>query len=205
MGKNVFGGSKHKGMARKTFGVRGGAKMRKIQEEGEIYAVVVKIQGGSRCLVLCMDDQERDCVIRGKFRGGKKRDNVINAGTLVLVGAREWSSASGEKRPICDLLEVYSDGDKERLKTDETGIDWRFTTSYDGYRAYDPAIFKEYKDKGDKGDNKTQVKQEDDIVFVKNDTNEEYERQIKEELAESNGKVVRIMLEDMEEVDVDDI
>ena len=38
MGKNVFGGSKHKGMARKTFGVRGGAKMRKIQEEGEIYA-----------------------------------------------------------------------------------------------------------------------------------------------------------------------
>ena len=204
MGKYVFGGNKHKGMARKSFGVRGGNKMRTIEEEGEIYAVVVKIQGGSRCLVLCMDDQERDCVIRGKFRGGKKRDNVINAGTLVLVGAREWSSASGEKRPICDLLEVYSDGDKERLKKEEVDIDWGFTTSYDGYRAYDPAIFKEYKDKGDKGDNKTQVKQEDDIVFAKDDTNEEYERQIKEDLAKSNTSR-RIELDDMEEVDVDDI
>lgn len=203
MGKNVFGGSKHKGMARKTFGVRGGAKMRKIQEEGEIYAVVVKIQGGSRCLVLCMDDQERDCVIRGKFRGGKKRDNVINAGTLVLVGAREWSSdTSGEKRQICDLLEVYSDGDKERLKSDETDIDWRFTTSYDGYRAYDPAQFKGFKEKDD---NKILAKQEDGIVFATDDINEEYERQIKEELAESNGKVGGIMLGDMEEVDVDDI
>ena len=200
MGKNVFGGSKHKGMARKSFGVRGGNKMRTIEEEGEIYAVVVKIQGGSRCLVLCMDDQERDCVIRGKFRGGKKRDNVINAGTLVLVGAREWSSASGEKRPICDLLEVYSDGDKERLKKEEVDIDWRFTTSYDGYRAYDPAQFKGMKEKDD---NKTQDKPEDGIDFVDDKTNEEYERQIKEDLAKSN--TARIELDDMEELDVDDI
>ena len=117
-----------------------------------------------------------------------------------MVGAREWSSASGEKRPICDLLEVYSDGDKERLKSDETDIDWRFTTSYDGYRAYDPSQLKDYKEKGD---NKIQVKQEDGIDFATDDINEEYERQIKEELAESNGKVGGIMLGDMEEVDVD--
>lgn len=186
MVKNVTGGSKHKSMARKGVSARGGSKLRKITEEGEIYAVVVKLLGGARCLVMGMDNQERDCVIRGKFRGSKKRDNTLRGGVLVLVGDREWSTvATSVKKPVCDLLEVYSDIDRERLKTSETSIDWKFITNLDNSGA-------------------AGVIETEDITFCDDNINEEYQRQIEDEL-NSAGDMVTMDFEDDTKVDIEDI
>jgi translation initiation factor IF-1 len=136
MVKNKTGGSGHKGLARKSVNAsKYGYKLRMALEEGEMYAVVIKVLGGSICSVLGSDNVTRSCVIRGKFRGGKKRDNRVSAGTLVLVGDREWASTSSKKDPVCDLLEVYSDIDKEKLKRSELNINWSFTQLNESYEA----------------------------------------------------------------------
>ena len=63
---------------------------------------------------MCIDGLVRLCVIRGKFSGKGKRENRINRGSWVLVGLRDWEISSKDK-PKCDLLEVYNDGDKEKI------------------------------------------------------------------------------------------
>ncbi len=183
MVKNTTGGSKHKGMARKAVNAsKQRSRLRKIEEEGEAYAVVIKLMGGARCSVLGMDNVERDCIIRGKFRGKGKRDNTIRAGVMVLVGDRDWSTTSEDKRPVCDLLEVYSDIDKERLKKDETSIDWKFVLGV-GEVVRAPEIT-------------------EDVEFGDNIVDEEYHRQI---AAETGKGSVSIAFGYEEEVDIDDI
>ena len=128
MVKNATGGSKHKGLARKNIvASRGGdRKLRTVQEEGECYANVEKLSGGANCIVNCMDGKQRICHIRGKFRGRGKRDNTITSGTWVMVGIRDYESKDKKdgKLETCDLLEVYQDGDKERLMTTVKSLDW---------------------------------------------------------------------------------
>ena len=100
---------------KKSTGIKMQRGLRFALEEGEIYAAVTKIFGGSQCEVVCADGVKRRCIIRAKFRGRQKRDNRIEVGTWVLVGLREWGSLSAEKQ-VCDLLTVYSTSDKESLK-----------------------------------------------------------------------------------------
>lgn len=119
MVKNVKGGSGHKSQARKfaSTGVsKQTSKLRIVEEDGEIYAQVIKVFGNGMCDVLCIDEKTRLCIIRGKFRGRGKRDNTIRPGSWVLVGKREWESEKKDEKEKCDLLEVYSDFDIERLK-----------------------------------------------------------------------------------------
>jgi len=184
MVKNVSGGSKHKGMARKAVNMarHGNNTLRRMQEDGELYAVVTKILGGSMCLVMGMDKKERNCVIRGKFRGGKKRDNTIRAGVVILIGDREWSSSSSQKLAVCDLLEVYSDTDKDRLKAVEPTVDWSFSNNL----------------------GQTYVSKEEDteLEFTDNSIEEKYDKILRDETA--------VMVSTMdfgceEEVDIDDI
>lgn len=183
MVKNTTGGSKHKGMARKAVNAsKQRSRLRKIEEEGEAYAVVIKLMGGARCSVLGMDNVERDCIIRGKFRGKGKRDNTIRAGVMVLIGDREWSTTAEDKRPVCDLLEVYSDIDKERLKKDETSIDWKFVLGV-GEVVRAPEIT-------------------EDVEFGDNMVDEEYHRQIAEETGKES---LSISFGYDEEVDIEDI
>jgi len=74
--------------------------------------------------VKCVDGVVRLCVIRGKFRGKGKRDNVLSMGSMVLVGMRDYESCKGkDKLETCDLLEVYREADKTRLFT-SVKIDW---------------------------------------------------------------------------------
>lgn len=126
MGKNIHGGSGHKKFARKH---NGGAsksnKLRISEDEGEIYAIVTKMLGNNMFHCHCIDGTVRLGHIRGKFTGRGKRDNMVEGGKWVLVGLREWdvpseksSSISKGKTKIeqCDLLEVYTDMDKQRLK-----------------------------------------------------------------------------------------
>jgi hypothetical protein len=76
---------------------------------------------------MCQDEKERRCVIRGKFRSSRgKRDNFISKGSWVLVGVRDWSSDN----QVCDLLEVYNENDKIKLKM-VNGINWNKFVSHD--------------------------------------------------------------------------
>ena len=120
MVKNTTGGSKTKGQARKFVNsVKQTTHLRVSNDECEVYAQVTKMLGNGMCHVLCIDQQTRLCHIRGKFRGRGKRDNFIGNNSWILVGLREWEierDKDSKKLQNCDLLEVYSSIDVERLK-----------------------------------------------------------------------------------------
>lgn len=121
MVKNTKGGSGHKSQARKfaSFGKTSNSATRFSQDEFEYYAQVVSTLGNGMCHVMCRDGKKRLCHIRGKFRGRGMRDNMVKNGVWVLVGGRDFEAErtnDDKKLENCDLLEVYSDLDKERLK-----------------------------------------------------------------------------------------
>ena len=116
------GGNKGKGLARKHVNAAkcGGAKQLRVAvEDGERYAVVSKMLGNGMCYVRLLSGGsgtgDRLCIIRNKFKGRGKRDNILDSGSWVLVGMREWSS----KQDTCDLLEVYNHGERDRLMKNE--------------------------------------------------------------------------------------
>ena len=122
MVRNKTGGNKSKKSARKHLQTSDSSynrKLRFIEEEGENYAVVIKLLGGSNCEVVCNDGINRQCIIRNKFRGRDKRDNNIAPGVWILVGVRDWEARSN-KAAKCDLLEVYSSNEKDKLKANSS-------------------------------------------------------------------------------------
>ena len=147
MVKNTFGGNKSKGFARKHN--NGGNKnniLRVSQAEGEIYAIVTKMCGNGMFECYCIDEVMRLGQIRGKFTGKGKRDNIVNNGTWVLIGVREWDIkkeeesmgrktclSKDEKLPKCDLLEVYNDKEKEQLQ-EEIAEKWSIIIKRDPSR-----------------------------------------------------------------------
>ena len=125
MVKNTHGGSGHKKFARKFTSSSKSTKLRIVENECERYAIATKMLGNNMFNCYCIDNVVRLVHIRGKFSGRGKRDNFVEIGKWVLVGLREWdvpsekvSSISKGKNtiPECDLLEVYNDMDKLRLK-----------------------------------------------------------------------------------------
>jgi initiation factor 1A len=137
MVKNDKGGH-HKNRARKdnTPSVSYN-KLRVVEEEGEIYAVVVKMLGGGMCHAECIDGKKRLCHFRGKFSGKNKRQNEISMNTWIMVGVREWEAdkpvaTSGKKEQLnqCDLLEVYSDHQKKQLIA-MPREEWHILTNHD--------------------------------------------------------------------------
>jgi translation initiation factor IF-1 len=137
MVKNTTGGSKHKSQARKNIVSRGRATLRLVEEDGERYAQVEKLLGGSNCHVVGMDGKTLMCHIRGKFRGRGKRDNRLEIGTWVMVGVRDYESSieGSGKLSNCDLLEVYKDTDKDRLRT-SVRADWDKFIARDNERSH---------------------------------------------------------------------
>jgi translation initiation factor IF-1 len=147
MVKNTNGGSKAKGFARKhASNNNNNNDVRVVEEEGEIYAIVTKMCGGSMFQCYGIDHVERLCHIRGSFSGRKKRDNIVVNGGWVLIGVREWdkkdeetqstttSTASKKKKlPQCDLLEVYNDKDRERLMA-TVKENWKILVKHDPTR-----------------------------------------------------------------------
>jgi hypothetical protein len=81
------------------------------------------------CLVKGIDGYERLCQIRGKFSGRSKRENTLVVGTWVLVGLRQWDAekefaskqtkTATKKIQKCDLLEIYTPGEREKLRVQE--------------------------------------------------------------------------------------
>jgi translation initiation factor IF-1 len=116
MVKNA-GGNKAKKQSRKTVvGTNAVTQnVRYTAEPGEIYAVIEKIYGGKTCQVMCEDGVSRRCTIRRKFTSARKGDNAIAQGTWIMAGLYDWEKrADGTQH--CDMLEVYSTGEREKLK-----------------------------------------------------------------------------------------
>ena len=130
MPKNKVGGNKAKKQGRKHVVVPTARKVRKIENDGEIFACCEKINGGNQCTVTCIDGKKRLCIIRKKFRGRHKTDNRIATGTWVLVGKRDFESSKGDgKMDVCDLIEVYREQEKEDLKQFYPGNPWKLFAS----------------------------------------------------------------------------
>ena len=134
------------------------------------------------CHVLCDDNITRLCHIRGKFKGRGKRDNFVKTGSLLLIGIREYESG-GDKKKLqnCDLLEVYSDQDKERLKQTVTNVNWRLLSAN--------SITNEEAD------------EKEDLQFIDDGQDEYYE--MMNQKIKSNESVNNIAFEEEEEVDLE--
>jgi initiation factor 1A len=133
MVRNEGGGNKMKHLARKHVNgssqQQGNKFLRVSQCKEEIYAYILRLLGNSMCMVKCFDGYERLCHIRGKFTGRSKRENALSQGTWVLVGLRQWDAdkefaskaTKNDKKNIqkCDLLEIYSSSEREKLRVQE--------------------------------------------------------------------------------------
>ena len=132
MVRNEGGGNKMKHLARKH--VNGASQsqankfLRVSMSKDEIYAYILRLLGNSMCMVRCVDGYDRLCQIRGKFTGRSKRENALGQGTWVLIGLRQWdadkefakvSSKTEKKIQKCDLLEIYSSSEREKLRVQE--------------------------------------------------------------------------------------
>lgn len=200
MPKNTQGGSSHKKFARKhNLGGFNKNKLRISEDEGELYAIVTKLLGNGMFHCHCIDDILRLGHIRGKFSGRGKRDNMVEAGKWVLIGLREWDVPSektsmslktaSKKIQQCDLLEVYNDADRQRLR-ETVAENWQPLDNND--------ISKDkFKDCGD----------EDGFIFS---TDRDIEREkliedMKSVTAEKITMRIDEIVENEEEVNVDDI
>ena len=120
MVKNT-GGNKSKKIARKNVSSAYTITndVRKATDESEMYAVVTKIFSSQRCSVLGADGNTYQCTIRGKFLKNKRSGEGLDIGAWILIGFYDWEVRSdGTKK--CDLLEIYSNTEKDKLKQLET-------------------------------------------------------------------------------------
>lgn len=189
MVKNTKGGSGHKSQARKFTSIssKQTSKLRIALDEGEIYAQVTSLLGNGMCHVQCQDSKIRLCMIRGKFRGRGKRDNSIIRGTWVLVGTREWASEPDKKMEKCDLLEVYSDADKSRLRSQVEDVNWAIFIANDASNSFRPE------------DDKTGIEFTDDRT-------DEYKKLMEKEITGKKETIqLEILEEENEEINIDDI
>jgi initiation factor 1A len=202
MVKNTHGGSGHKKFARKNFSGSKSNKLRVSEDEGEFYAIVTKMLGNNMFHCHCIDGTVRLGHIRGKFTGRGKRDNMVEGGKWVLIGLREWDISSEkssklskgkEKIQQCDLLEVYTDTDKHRLK-EATSENWSELESNDVSKSVLEA-----------------VSASDDIVFG-SDRDFERDRLVQEMKSSTLERITMKIVEDIEEteqkeeeINIDDI
>jgi translation initiation factor IF-1 len=191
MVKNVGGGNKSKGFARKNF-VKKDTLLRVSEDEAEIYAQVTKMCGGRICQVIAINGVEMLCHIRGKFAGRGKRDNFIETGTWLLVGLREWEKEkSVDKPPNCDIIEVYSDEDKNKLKNNITDVNWNLFIMNDNKQT---------------GGNVKTNECDDGITFADEKTQEFQELlEIQTSLSKTGNSSSIITTDDGEVINVDDI
>lgn len=183
------GGNKAKGFARKSF-AKTDRQLRVSTDPEEVYAQVTKVLGGMMCQVITLEGTEMLCHIRGKFRGRGKRDNFIGNGTWMLVGKREWEKESVNGKLLnCDVIEVYSDSDKNKLKNTMTSVNWSLFVGNDSKMFGNEVV-------------------DDDSGFVFSDEKtQEYQELIDAHVKSTikNGESKIITTDDGEDIDVDDI
>ncbi len=182
--RNTHGGNRYKSQARKHNNGSGGGntRLRVVEFDGEYYGVVTKMLGNNMFHVFCHDREIRLGHIRGKFTGRNKRDNIVEPGVWVIVGERfekKNTTEKSEKLTQCDLLEVYKDSDKEKLKNSVLTVSWEILIENDPSKGVGNKM------------------QEEDILFA-TDKDIEYQELTKD----TNQSSIRV---DNEIIDVDDI
>tara|TARA_B100001093_G_C26683149_1_gene951372 strand:- start:255 stop:911 length:657 start_codon:yes stop_codon:yes gene_type:complete len=218
MVKNTIGGNKSKKFANKNFNIQDRAT-RFAKEEGELYAYVEKLMGNNICQVMCIDGYQRSCVIRGKFLGKGKRDNILTKGKWILVGLRDWENGNkGSEKEKCDLLEVYSDMDKQRLQNDSTIDFGGFLKNEQIENEFDDSIkftnddnlfFSEHEDDDDESEVEKED-EDDDSEVEKEDEDDESEVEKEDENNDQQEKSylkidVKTINDQFNKVDIDDI
>lgn len=103
MVKNTFGGFKGKTFARKLMSHSHSTRLP--ENELELFGCVSKLLGNGRVTVNLIDGKTIQAVIRNKFRGRSKRNNLITIGTFVLIGLHDWEAPNYVH---ADILNVYS-------------------------------------------------------------------------------------------------
>jgi len=188
-----FGGNKAKGYARKNCGKKDNV-LRVVEEEGEVYAQVTKIYGGKMCQVITLDGTVMNCHIRGNFsRSRGKRDNFLAVNTWLIVGLREWENQEAKGKTLnCDLLEVYNDAEKIKLRSNVTNVNWSRFVGND-QRSLNSSSAEEIED------------DEFDGFKFASEATIEYEELIKKQLEDSKAGVLNDIVNESEQIDVDDI
>jgi hypothetical protein len=119
MVKNSTGGNKSKKGARKNIGLNSGGSnqdVRRVADPCEMYAAVTKIYSSRRCDVTGTDGITYQCNVRGKFLKSKRGGNGgLAVGVWILIGFYEWE-VRGDGSKTCDLLEIYTPIEKDKLK-----------------------------------------------------------------------------------------
>jgi initiation factor 1A len=115
MVRNKVGGNRAKKYARKSMAPVSNKKLRVAENEDEIYAICTKMLGNCQIEVMCLDGRLRLCFIRKKFTGKNKHNNIIRVGTWIMCGLRSWESSSTSRLEKVDLLEIYTDIEKDKL------------------------------------------------------------------------------------------
>ena len=99
MGRNKFGGSKHKKYARERVSNSKNKIKYLAKDKFQEYAFVKDILGNCRLRVICWDKKERIAHIRGKMR----KRVWINKSDLILVSLRDYQDDK------CDVIQKYDD------------------------------------------------------------------------------------------------
>jgi len=76
------------------------------REDGQEYAQVLKMLGGSQVEAYCFDDVKRKCHIRGKMT----KKVWICTGDIILIGKREY------EKTVCDIIHKYLPQEVRNLK-----------------------------------------------------------------------------------------
>ena len=124
--KNKTGGNKAKKQGRKHVARPTTRKVRFSEDPCEVYACCEKMLGNSTCRVKCIDGKTRRCIIRKKFKGRHKSDNMVTIGTWLLVGIRDYETGNSNDTPEnCDLIEVYRNNEKDDLMQNQPDKMWK--------------------------------------------------------------------------------
>ena len=124
--KNKTGGNKAKKQGRKHVAIPTTRKVRFSEDPCEVYACCEKMLGNSTCRVKCIDGKTRRCIIRKKFKGRHKSDNMVTIGTWLLVGIRDYETGNSNDTPEnCDLIEVYRNNEKDDLMQNQPDKMWK--------------------------------------------------------------------------------
>lgn len=201
MVKNTKGGNKAKKQGRKFTSVDPSqVKTRFSSDPDELYACCSKLLGNGKCRVMCIDGQERLCIIRNKFKGRGRRDNSLAPGTWCLVGRRSFEKAVNGKLENCDLLEVYGDIEKKKIKQKEINLadKWQVFGSLDASTEKDGDGI-EFNAQSYPEEDLPNMDSDDDENWDSDASNEEFTQPKKEK--QSMG----IYTQNEEDIDVDDI
>jgi len=178
MVKNKTGGNKSKKLSNKRVQEQANRDFITKKEEGQVYARIVKYQGGSPPIVdlMCSDGKERVGVVCKKL---KRMRMFCNKDDIVLVNLRDYQ----DKR--CDVIWVYDEYGIKRLEKEKeittvfsgvrtTGETQLSNEDFDSVFAFgQPEWKKELKDKDKKEETKDTTKDPESSSEEETDSEEE--------------------------------